>query len=216
MPQIFPRGANTVVPAAIVAVPLLAAAALASIAIVQRSPWTTGVGVVEAQPVAFSHKHHVNDDGIDCRYCHTSVEDSPFAGIPPTEVCMNCHRQIWNESPALEPVRRSYRTGRPLRWRRVHDLPDFVFFRHDIHVQKGIGCSTCHGRVDLMPVVFKVNTLSMDWCLECHRDPARFVRPRREIFNMAWQPPPDRLELGRRLVREYGIQVKTSCSVCHF
>jgi hypothetical protein len=160
----------------------------------------------------------VSDDGIDCRYCHTSVEKSSFAGIPSTKICMNCHSQIWAGSPMLEPVRESFRSGRSLEWTRVHNLPGFVYFDHGIHVNKGVGCSTCHGRVDRMPLTWRENSLYMEWCLECHREPERFVRPRAEVFNMDWQPPQnktDRLALGRKLVQEYGIQKLTSCSVCH-
>jgi hypothetical protein len=165
--------------------------------------------------VHFSHKHHVSDDGIDCRYCHTSVEQSSFAGIPSTKICMSCHTQIWAESPILEPVRESFRTGKSLEWTRVHNLPGFAYFDHSIHVHKGIGCSTCHGRVDQMPLMWRENTLYMEWCLECHRNPERFVRPRDQVFNMQWQPPPDQLALGEKLVQEYKIERLTSCSVCH-
>jgi len=178
----------------------------------------TGVGVARRQPVPFSHKHHVGDDGIDCRYCHTSVEESAFAGIPPTKTCMNCHTQIWADSPMLEPVRESWRTGRSLEWVRVHKLADFVYFNHSIHVNKGVGCSTCHGRVDQMPLIAKANSLYMEWCLECHRAPERFVRPREYVFSMEYQPPEDQLSLGRKLVKEYRIQSTaylTSCSTCH-
>lgn len=177
--------------------------------------FNTDVGLAPEQPVLFSHKHHVSDDGIDCRYCHTSVETSAFAGIPPTETCMGCHSQIWRNANLLEPVRASYRTGTSLEWTRVHDLPDFVYFNHSIHVAKGIGCSTCHGRVDRMPLVYKVNTLFMSWCVECHRDPARYVRPRGEVFNMAYEYPANQEELGARLVKEYRIQSLTDCYTCH-
>ena len=183
-----------------------------------RSDYVTEVGVPRVQPVPFSHKHHVGDDGIDCRYCHTSVEDSAFAGIPPTKTCMNCHTQLWADSPMLEPVRESFRTGKSLEWTRVHNLPDYVYFDHSIHVKKGIGCSTCHGRVDEMPLTWRVNTLYMDWCLTCHRSPEQFVRPREEVFNMEYQPPTDQVRLGKKLVKEYKIQsarVLTSCSTCH-
>ncbi|HYN88200.1 MAG TPA: cytochrome c3 family protein, partial [Ardenticatenaceae bacterium] len=180
-----------------------------------RSPYSTAVGVVRAQPVQFSHEHHVRDDGIDCRYCHTTVEVSPFAGIPPTETCMNCHRQIWSQSPALAPVRESWENGEPLHWTRVHDLPDFVYFNHSIHVQKGIGCESCHGRVDLMPLMMKAETMQMEWCLDCHRAPEKFVRPREEVFTMGWQPPEDQEVLGQRLVQEYGIERKLDCTTCH-
>jgi hypothetical protein len=175
----------------------------------------TEVGSARQQPVPFSHKHHVADAGIDCRYCHTSVEQAAFAGIPPTKTCMNCHAQLWTEAPMLEPVRESYRTGKPLEWVRVHKLADFVYFDHSIHVKKGVGCVTCHGRVDQMPLVWRVNTLYMEWCLECHRQPERFVRPREQVFNLEWEPPKDQLALGKKLVAEYKIQKLTNCSVCH-
>jgi hypothetical protein len=181
------------------------------------SPWITRVGSEIPQPVPFSHKHHVEDDGIDSRYCHTSVEKSGFAGIPSTEVCMTCHSQLWTQAPLLAPVRESLATRRRLRWNRVHDLPDFVFFDHSIHVAKGIGCSTCHGRVDEMPLVSKQEPLYMKWCLDCHSDPAQFVRPREDILNMAWQPPPTQKMNGGELLREYHINTTTlrDCGNCH-
>lgn len=147
-----------------------------------RSPYATDVNVVRDQPVPFSHDHHVSGLGIDCRYCHTSVEDSAFAGIPPTETCMGCHAIIWRDSPLLAPVRESFRTGKPLAWTRVHDVPDFVYFNHSIHVAKGIACESCHGRVDRMPLMRKVATMHMEWCLDCHRHPERAVRPLSERF----------------------------------
>jgi len=180
-----------------------------------RSDYVTEVNVAREQPVPFSHKHHVADDGIDCRYCHATVETSKFAGVPSTATCMSCHSQIWVNSPMLEPVRESYRTGKSIAWTRVHVLPDYVFFDHSIHVHKGVGCSTCHGRVDQMPLTWRVNTLFMDWCLECHRAPERFVRPRDQIFNMEWKPPTDQLALGRKLVADYKIQKLTDCWTCH-
>jgi hypothetical protein len=185
------------------------------VARVNRSAYVTQVGVVRDQPVPFSHKHHVNGLGIDCRYCHTSVEDSAFAGIPPTQTCMNCHSQIWADSPLLEPVRASWRDRTPLPWTRVHDLGDFAYFDHSIHVQKGVGCVTCHGRVDLMPMTWREHTLHMEWCLECHRAPERFVRPRERVFDMEWAPEGDQEELGRGLVRDYRITSATDCSACH-
>jgi hypothetical protein len=157
----------------------------------------------------------VSDIGIDCRYCHTFVEEAAVAGLPPTKTCMNCHAQIWAESPMLEPVRASWRTDTSLAWVRVHDLPDFVYFDHSIHVQKGIGCVTCHGRVDEMPLMWRQHSLLMEWCLECHRAPERFVRPRAFVFSMDWQPAEDQLTLGRKLVQDYHIAKLTSCSVCH-
>jgi hypothetical protein len=215
MAQIFPRSANSLAKVSIVGVVALLGLVIGAAYALDRGHFATNVGVAPDQPVPFSHKHHVLDDGIDCRYCHTSVETSAFAGIPSTETCMNCHSQIWNNAAMLEPVRESYRTGQSLSWTRVHDLPDFVFFNHSIHVTKGIGCATCHGRVDLMPLTYKVNTLYMNWCVDCHRQPEKFVRPRDQVFNMAYEPPPNQSELGRKLVAEYKIQKLTDCYTCH-
>ncbi|HEY1268891.1 MAG TPA: cytochrome c3 family protein, partial [Candidatus Binatia bacterium] len=196
MAQIFHRSTNTISRVSIFGGVALLLTLFAAVAAISRSSYLTEVSVVRAQPVQFSHKHHVGDDGIDCRYCHTSVEKSSFAGIPSTKICMNCHTQIWADSPLLEPVRASFRTGKSLEWTRVHNLPGFVYFDHSIHVNKGVGCSTCHGRVDQMALMWRVNTLYMEWCLECHRAPERFVRPREQVFNMEWQPPQDQLALG--------------------
>jgi hypothetical protein len=183
---------------------------------VARSPYVTQAGVVREQPVPFSHKHHVSGLGIDCRYCHTTVEESAFAGIPSTRTCMTCHSQVWTEAPILEAVRESYRSGRSLEWTRVHDLPDFVYFDHSIHVHKGIGCVTCHGAVDRMPLMWREHSLQMQWCLECHRAPERFVRPRQEVFNSAWVAPGgDPLALGRELREQYDIKPLDNCSICH-
>jgi len=179
------------------------------------SDYATRARVPIEQPVPFSHEHHVGGLGIDCRYCHTSVENSSFAGIPPTKTCMNCHSQIWNTAAMLEPVRDSYRTNKSIRWVRVHDLPDFVYFNHSIHVAKGIGCTSCHGQIDKMPLTWQEASLQMQWCLDCHRHPERYVRPKAEVFSVSYRPPPDQLELGRRLVAEYRIQSLTSCSTCH-
>jgi len=218
MPQIFHPSTNTISRLSIFGVLFVLAGLLWLLSALNRSSYATEEGVVREQPVPFSHEHHVGGLGIDCRYCHTSVEKSAFAGIPPTETCMNCHAYIWTQSPMLEPVHDSYRTGKPIPWTRVHNLPDFVYFNHSIHVKKGVGCSTCHGRVDEMPLTWRVNTLYMNWCLECHRAPEKFVRPRSEVFNMAYQPPQDQDALGRKLAKEYHIQsarVLTSCSTCH-
>ncbi len=215
MSQIFHPSTNTISRISIYGAVFLAAGVLWLLYGINSSAYVTGEGVALPQPVPFSHKHHVRGIGIDCRYCHTSVEDSAFAGMPATETCMSCHSQIWADSPILEPVRESFRTGRPIEWTRVHDLPDFVYFNHSIHLKKGIGCASCHGRVDEMPLMWKVNSLHMEWCLDCHRHPERFVRPREQVFNMDWVPREDPLELGRRLVREYKIQRLTDCSVCH-
>src|SRR5574341_222205 len=218
MGQIFHPSTNTIFRLSIFGGLIFVFGLVAALAAINESSYVTEVGVARAQPVPFSHKHHVGDDGIDCRYCHTSVEESPFAGVPSTKICMNCHTQIWAESPLLEPVRESFRTGQSLEWTRIHNLPGFVYFDHSIHVNKGVGCVTCHGRVDQMPLMWRENTLYMDWCLECHRAPERFLRPREEVFNMDWQPSVDQLTLGRKLVKAYKIQsaaVLMSCSTCH-
>jgi Cytochrome c7 and related cytochrome c len=215
MAQIFHRSTNTISRVSVFGGIGIIVVLVATLAAINRSSYVTEVGVARSQPVQFSHKHHVGDDGIDCRYCHTSVEESSFAGIPSTKICMNCHTQIWAESPILEPVRESFRTGKSLEWTRVHNLPGFVYFDHSIHVHKGVGCTTCHGRVDQMPLMWRENTLYMEWCLECHRNPERFVRPREQVFNMDWQPPSDQIVLGQKLVQEYKIAQLTSCSVCH-
>jgi formamidopyrimidine-DNA glycosylase len=215
MAQIFHRSSNSIAKVSIVTAVLVASSILLAAYKINAGTFITDVNVAREQPVPFSHKHHVGDDGIDCRYCHTSVETSSFAGIPPTETCMGCHSQIWSNAALLEPVRESYRTGRSLEWTRVHDLPDFVYFNHSIHVNKGIGCSTCHGRVDQMPLMYKVNTLYMQWCVGCHRDPASYVRPRDQVFNIAYEYPANQREVGNRLVREYNIQSLTDCVTCH-
>src|SRR5919109_372923 len=185
---------------------------------VSWSGYVTGQGVTTDQPVQFSHAHHVGSMGIDCRYCHTPGEESGFANIPPTKTCMNCHSQIWTNAPILEPVRASFRDGTPLRWTRVHDLPDFVYFNHGIHVRKGVGCAICHGPVDKMPLMYQNANLMMSWCLDCHRNPAKYVRPREQVYNMAWETPTDDPDLGERLVKEYkiaSVEQLTSCSTCH-
>ncbi len=215
MPQVFHRSANTFSRVSIFGAVFILAAIILALGILVRSAYATGVGVPVPQPVQFSHKHHVTDDGIDCRYCHTTVETSSFAGIPPTQTCMNCHSQIWATSPFLAPVRDSLQNNQPLVWNRVYTLPGFVYFDHSIHVQKGIGCSTCHGRVDQMALVEKTQTLQMEWCVDCHRNPAAYVRPRDQVFNMAYQPPADQMTLGQQLIKEYKIQSKTDCTVCH-
>jgi Cytochrome c7 and related cytochrome c/Class III cytochrome C family len=180
-----------------------------------RSPFVTSVGQAIEQPVPFSHKHHVLDDGIDCRYCHTTVETSGFAGMPATQTCMNCHSEIWAQSPTLAPVRNSFASGQPIVWNRVDNLPGFVYFDHSIHVQKGVGCSTCHGRVDQMPLTYKTQSMQMSWCLDCHQNPQQYLRPKDQVFNMAWQPPANQDQLGRDLMAAYHVQSKISCSTCH-
>jgi hypothetical protein len=219
MPQIFPRSANTIAKVSLIGSFLLVLAVVWLCLLFIRSSYGTDAGVVRVQPVPFSHEHHVGVLGIDCRYCHTTVEHSSYATFPPTKTCMNCHSQIWLGSEMLAPVRDSYRSGRSLKWHRVYNLPGFVYFDHSIHVHKGVGCTTCHGRIDEMPFTYQVPSLLMEWCLDCHRNPSRHLRPQSEIFNVKWQPPADQQERGRELAEnEYHLRdtrFLTSCTVCH-
>ena len=189
MPQIFDRSSNALARASLVLTGLIVIALGVTLDQLQRSPWVTRQGQRAEQPVPFSHKHHVEGLGLQCQYCHTTVEKSSYAGIPPTRTCMNCHSQIWTDAQLLQPVRQSWATGQSIPWIKIHDLPDFVYFNHSIHVNKGIGCATCHGRVDEMPLMYAQNTLQMEWCLDCHRNPAKNLRPTSQIYNMAWQGP---------------------------
>ena len=214
MSQIFKPSTNTLARVSMFGAVFILAILAWVLVTLNRSSLATRQGIVLQQPVPFSHDHHVAGLGISCLYCHTTVEESSFAGIPPSATCMNCHKLIWNESPILEPVRESYRTGRPIEWTRVHDLPDFVYFDHSIHVAKGIGCASCHGRVDQMPLMYQAESLQMEWCLECHRAPEKFIRPRTEIYNMEWVSADQETE-GARLIADYKVQSKLSCSVCH-
>ena len=242
MSQIFHRSTNTLSRATIFGAVFVVVILGWVLYVVQGSPFITYAGVRKPQPVPFSHQHHVTGLGIDCRYCHTSVETSSFAGIPPTKTCMNCHAQIWTNAQLLEPVRASYRSGESLQWTRVNQLPDFVFFNHSIHVTKGVGCNTCHGPVDLMPLMYQQESLQMEWCLGCHRDPGKNLRPRDQVFNMRYQPPSngnpvamdgqtftDQDSLGAYLIKKYRVRVGriqtedgqvsvsdiTSCNTCH-
>ena len=168
------------------------------------------------QPIDFDHRHHAKDDGIDCRYCHYEAFRSPYAGVPPTAVCMNCHSQVWQESERLKPVRQSWFTNQPLRWVRVHQLPDFVFFNHSAHVTRGVGCAECHGRVDEMPAVYQAHDLTMRWCLDCHRRPDANLRPLDLVTDMEWDPGEKaRLEIGRSVRRELGVNPPVNCTTCH-
>ena len=215
MSQIFHRTTNIYSRLSILAVVLFLAFLGSVVAALHLSGYNTGQDVFIEQPIQFSHAHHAGGMGIDCRYCHTTVETSAFANIPPTKTCMNCHSQIWTTAPILEPLRASFREGTPLRWTRVHDLPDFAYFDHSIHVAKGVGCATCHGAVDKMPLMRKQSSLQMEWCLDCHRHPERYVRPREEVFNMNYVVPANQLELGRKLVAENRIRKMTDCNACH-
>lgn len=208
---------NTVARLSIVGGALLIGITGLALGALYRSPFVTQVNFAKDQKVPFSHAHHVAGLGIDCRYCHTSVDNSSFAGIPPTETCMTCHSQVWNDAPILQPVRDSWNKNEPMEWVRVNDVPDFVYFNHSIHINKGVGCVTCHGRIDKMPLTWKAETLHMAWCLDCHRAPEKYIRPKEHVFEMDWKPEEEQLEMGKRLVEEYGIKVEqlTNCSVCH-
>src|SRR3954454_14026567 len=199
MAQLFPKSANVHARVVIVAIVLLACGAGWATSVIYWSPYTTEVDVPLQQPIPFSHKHHVGDDGIDCRYCHTSVEKSSFAGLPSTKICLTCHSQLYKDAPMLAPLHESARTGMPISWTRVHDLPDFVYFDHSIHVNKGVGCIECHGRVDEMPFTYQDKSLLMGWCLDCHRNPKPHLRPREAVFSMTWQPGEHPLALADQL-----------------
>jgi len=233
--QIFPSSSNAIARASLFALVFLVAFVFWAMAEFQRSPYVTYAGVRKPQPVPFSHQHHVTGLGIDCRYCHTSVETSSFAGIPPTKTCMNCHSQIWTNAAYLEPVRESFRTGKSIEWTRVNQLPNFVYFNHSIHIAKGVGCNTCHGPVDQMPLMYQYASLQMEFCLDCHRAPEKYLRPREQVFNMRYQPPVDdplgknnvefegksyndQIELGTALKKAYQVRTVndiTSCNTCH-
>jgi hypothetical protein len=189
MAQIFDRSTNALARASLILTGLIVVSLALAVNELQRSPWVTRQGQRAAQPVPFSHKHHVQGLGLQCQYCHTSVEKSSYAGIPPTKTCINCHSQIWTNASLLEPVRQSWATGESIQWMKVHDLPDYVYFNHSVHVNKGLGCSSCHGRVDEMPIMYAENTLQMEWCLNCHRNPSKNLRPISQIYNMAWKGP---------------------------
>ena len=228
MPQIFHHSTNFISRMSIYGAVLIIGGLAYALYTVALSPWYTEQNVSREQPVPFSHRHHAGELGIDCRYCHTSVEKSSFAGLPPTQTCMSCHSQIWTNASMLEPVRASYRDDVSISWTRVNALPQFVYFDHSIHVSKGVGCTTCHGPVADMPLMYRAGTLYMSWCLNCHRQPQAFVRPKSEVFNPYYQPPsslhPVTFEgksytnqelLGRQLVKEYKIASLQYCSTCH-
>ncbi|HUR27606.1 MAG TPA: cytochrome c3 family protein [Planctomycetota bacterium] len=239
MTQIFHKGFNTLAKASILVGGVGALTLVGSLLAANRTPYISLVDVSREQPVPFSHKHHVGGLGIDCRYCHTTVEESAQASIPATKTCMTCHSMIWTNAAMLEPVRQSYQNDRSLEWLKVHDLPDFAYFNHSIHIKKGVGCQTCHGQVDQMPLMMRKNTLNMEWCLECHRAPEKYLRPRDQVFNMNWDvshdpanqpksgeehasagahvptPPKTQEQLGAELVEQYHVQKLTNCATCH-
>jgi hypothetical protein len=215
MSQIFNRSANQIARFSLVGGALAAGLVAWVGLLLLRSDFVTGANANVTQPVQFSHAHHVGGLGIDCRYCHTTVDSARFANIPPTTTCMNCHSQIWLTSSYLEPVRESFRTGQSLVWNRVHDLPDFVYFNHSVHVKKGVGCETCHGRIDQMAGIYQASSLQMEWCITCHRAPEQFLRPREAVYQMGYRPAGDQLTIGRDLVKKYDVKSLTSCSTCH-
>jgi hypothetical protein len=215
--QLFRPSANVFARAILIAIAVFPFAAIAVTYGIMNSAYVTGQDVVRTQPIPFSHKHHYAELGIHCLYCHTSVEKSPFAGLPATHVCMSCHSQIWTNAAMLAPVRESLAANRPVRWTRVHVLPAYVYFDHSVHVAKGVGCSTCHGRIDQMALTSQAAPLTMGWCVGCHSNPAPNLRPRGEIFNMAWEPPPDQERAGHELLKANRIDPNRliECSTCH-
>lgn len=219
MAQVFSRSANNIAKISLVVAVVLAGTAFYVYTQVSRSSYITGRYLEKQQPVQFSHKHHVGDDGIDCRYCHSTVETSASASFPPTQTCMNCHNQIWSDSPYLEPVRASFRDNIPIEWERVHDLPEYVYFNHSIHVAKGVGCASCHGNIADMPAIYQENTLQMEWCLSCHRNPTPNIRPKSEIYNTSWDArnitPEQQTEVNEKIKNIRSREMLTSCSTCH-
>jgi hypothetical protein len=239
--QLFKPSSNTIAKASIVGVILAVGALFGLMYAFTVSSWFTDVGVHREQPVPFSHQHHVRGLGIDCRYCHTGVEDSPTAGIPATKTCMTCHSQIWTNAELLAPVREAYKSGKPIEWNRVHHLPQYVYFNHSIHIAKGVACTTCHGPVDRMPLMYQQNTLYMSWCIQCHRHPEKYIGPKEAVFKTNWTHPNDidftsdmrfkdieasgnpqmaknTTEMGQELVRQNHIlrrEKMTDCYTCH-
>lgn len=216
MANLFPDGSDALLRVGLVCVFLAGAALVLVPTIYVRTPFHTHQLFPVGQPVEFDHRHHVQDDGIDCRYCHNQVERAPMAGLPSASTCMGCHGQIWQQSPMLEPVRRSYFSGMPIPWKLVTDIPGYVYFNHAVHVNKGIGCEECHGRVDQMARVYKAFPMNMEWCLSCHRSPEKHLRPLSEITTMGWKPlPGDARALQAQLAKRYHVERLTDCTVCH-
>jgi hypothetical protein len=217
LPQIFRPYADTVARVVLVSLLVVPFIAVGLAYATMRSGYITNQGVTLEQPVPFSHRHHVGGLGLDCRYCHSGVELSSVAGIPPTRTCMTCHSQLYTQTAMLAPIRASLANDQPIRWNKVHRLPDYVYFDHSIHIAKGVGCTTCHGAVDRMPLMQQAAPLTMQWCLDCHRDPAAHLRPPDKIFATDWTPPADQAEQGKKLAAQYHVDNKhlTDCSVCH-
>jgi hypothetical protein len=216
MPQLFKASTNSLARSSLV-ITVLAIGGLGGMLfeLIADSEYATRQGQAREQPIPFSHAHHVGSMGIDCRYCHTGVDNSQHAMVPPTKTCMNCHSQIWINSSTLQPVRDSYNTNESIRWTKVNDLPDFVYFNHSIHIKKGVGCETCHGRVDTVPIMYQQTSLQMRWCLDCHRNPEKYVRPRELVTKMGYEPAEPQEVIGARLVKEYNIQKLETCWTCH-
>jgi hypothetical protein len=216
MPQLFPPNSNSFVRWTALAGTVFLVLLVTALTVFARTS-NNRVGVPVEQPVDFSHGLHAGSLGLDCRYCHSTVETSSFATIPSTETCMTCHSQVRVGAPQLAVVQESWDSGRPIAWNRVHDMPDFVYFDHSIHVNKGVGCSTCHGAVDQMAGMWKNEPMTMGWCLECHREPQQYLRPRSEVLNMDYIRPDNQLELGRALVEAYHINTEKlpQCWTCH-
>jgi hypothetical protein len=215
MASLFRPKHNTLAKLSLLVVAGGAAGGVGGLLFYVRSPVARGMQDPVEQPIQFDHRHHTRDEGIDCRFCHSTVDRSPHAGIPSTQLCLNCHSQIWNQSPLLDPVRRSFIEGQPLEWKKVNDVPDFVYFNHSIHVNKGVGCVTCHGRIDQMAAVEKAQPLTMSWCLDCHRNPEKNIRPVEEVTNMAWRPEGDPAEAGKQYAELNQVHTRTSCTTCH-
>ncbi len=217
MSQMFPRSANAIARLSLVGLALAIPLLLGLWAAYNQSSANTGVGVVHQQPIAFSHVIHAGQLGLDCRYCHTTTENSPFAGMPTTEQCMTCHSQVAQGFPGVAEVIASQQSGTPIQWQQVYHLPDYVYFDHSIHISKGVACETCHGRVDEMSIVYQATPMTMQWCINCHRDPAQYIRPRQDVALMGWSADPRQQMTGEELVYEYGIKTQhlTDCDVCH-
>ena len=245
MAQVFPKAMNVLARVSLLAIPLLAAGGGVTLAALVRSPYITGADGPIEQPIPFSHKHHVAELGIDCKYCHTAVYDGANAGLPPTKTCMNCHQQIWQGADILAPARDSYNRGIPIAWTKVHNVPHYTYFNHSIHVNKGVGCVSCHGQIDQQPLVQQSKTLYMEWCLDCHRNPEKHLRPVSEVQNMRFSAVgyvgpmygpegkvvldestheprtkeyKSQLELGKDLKKVHMVRDKeviTNCSICH-
>ncbi len=214
MARLFPKWTDTAFKVVLGGLGAGAVGGLTLVMLYMRTPYGEAAEYPIDQPVQFDHRHHVEDDQIDCRYCHSGAERSSYAGIPATEVCMGCHNQVWNQSPMLEPVRRSYFSGEALEWNRVHHVPDFVYFNHSIHVNKGVGCVSCHGRVDQMALDYQVAPLTMGWCLDCHRNPEPNLRPQSQITSMTWTAEQDP-KGHEQAVTEYNVRHLTNCTTCH-